>query len=281
HMFGISPALGRDFVEQDDQGNGQRVAIVSHGLWVRRLASNGAGIGQTILLNGEPFTVIGVMPKTFSAMGDSGAPDTSAPEIWTPLALVAHTIGNGGNISVLARLKPGVTQPQLRAQMDIVTSDLRGEYARGEGVRLFFLPYQRMLGADVRPFLLVLFGAIGFVLLIACANVANLLLARGGVRGREIAIRIALGASGGRILRQLLTESVLIALIGGMLGLGVAAVGVNSLLALAPVDLPRAGEVHLDFWAFAFTLLVSLLTGVLFGAAPAVNALRFRTNESL
>ena len=279
--LGVQPELGRDFVEQEDQGEGQRVAIVSHGLWVRRLAQNPGGIGQTILLNGEPFTLIGVMPKDFSALGDSGAPESGAAEIWTPLALVAKTVGSGGNIAVLARLKSAVTQAQLKAQMDIVTGDLRGEYARGADVTLSFLPYQRMVGADVRPFLLVLFGAIGFVLLIACANVANLLLARGGVRGREIAIRIALGASSGRIFRQLLTESVLIALLGGALGLAVAAAGVNSLLALAPLDLPRVADVHLDVWAFVFTLLVSLLTGVLFGVAPAFDALRFRISESL
>jgi putative ABC transport system permease protein len=279
--LGVQPELGRDFVEQDDQGGGQRVAIVSHGLWVRRLAQNPGGIGQTILLNGEPFMLIGVMPKDFSALGDNGAPDSASPDIWTPLALVAKTVGSGGNIAVLARLKPGVTQAQLEVQMAVVTGDLRSEYARGEGVTLAFLPYQRMVGADVRPFLLVLFGAIGFVLLVACANVANLLLARGGVRGREMAIRIAIGASSSRIFRQLLTESVLIALVGGALGLGVAAAGVNSLLALAPVDLPRVGDVHLDVWAFVFTLLVSLLTGVLFGIAPASDALRFRISESL
>jgi len=279
--LGVQPELGRDFIDQDDQGEGQRVAIVSHGLWVRRLAQNPGGIGQTILLNGEPFTLIGVMPKDFSALGDSGAPDSGAADIWTPLALVAKTAGSGGNIEVLARVKPGVTQAQLEAQMAVITGDLRSEYARGAGVTLAFLPYQRMVGADVRPFLLVLFGAIGFVLLIACANVANLLLARGGVRGREIAIRIALGASSGRIFRQLLTESVLIALVGGALGLAVAGAGVNSLLTLAPLDLPRVADVHLDIWAFVFTLLVSLLTGALFGVAPALDALRFRISESL
>jgi putative ABC transport system permease protein len=279
--LGVQPELGRDFAEEADQGSGQRVAIISHGLWVRRLAGNGAGMGQTILLNGEPFTLIGVMPNSFGAMGDQGAPSSGAPEIWTPLALVAKTAGSGGNISVLARLKPGVTQAQLDAQMNVVTGDLRGEYARGSGVRLSFLSYQRMIGADVRPFLLVLLGAIGFVLLIACANVANLLLARGSGRGREIAIRTALGASSGRIFRQLLTESMLIAMAGGVLGLVMAAGGVELLLALAPIDLPRAQDVHLDVWALSFALLVSLLTGALFGLAPAFEAVRARINEVL
>jgi putative ABC transport system permease protein len=281
--LGVQPELGRDFAEPEDQGEGQRVAIVSHGLWIRRLAQNGGGIGQTILLNGEPFTLIGVMPPSFSAFGDSGAPDSGAPEIWVPLSLVAKTAGSGGNIAVLARLKPAATQAQLAAQMSVVTQDFRSQYARDSSgqVALKFLPYQRMLGAEVRPFLLVLFGAIGFVLLIACANVANLLLARGGLRGREIAIRTALGASTGRIFRQLLTESILLALVGGVLGLAVAAAGVRLLLAVAPIDLPRAADVHLDVWAFAFTLLVSLLTGVLFGVAPSFSALRLRIDESL
>jgi putative ABC transport system permease protein len=281
--LGVSPELGRDFVDQDDAGGGQRVAIVSRDLWMHRFAGNGAGIGQTILLNGEPFTLIGVLPKSYNAMGQLGAPDSSAPEVWTPLSLVAGTAGSGENISVLARLKHGITRAQLDAQMAVVSQDLRGEYARDPSGRitLSFQPYQQRLGADVRPFLLLLFGAIGFVLLIACANVANLLLARGSGRSREISVRVALGASSGRIVRQLLTESVLIALAGGALGLAVAVAGVDWLLALAPVDLPRAADVHLDRWAFVFTLLVSLLTGLLFGLVPALDAVRLRISESL
>jgi putative ABC transport system permease protein len=281
--LGVSPELGRDFVDQDDAGSGQRVAIVSHGLWIRRFVSNGGGIGQTVLLNGEPFILIGVLPKSYTAMGQLGAPDSSPPEVWTPLSLVAGTAGSGGNISVLARLKHGVTRAQLDGQMGVVTQDLSSSYARNSSgrVALSFQPYQRMLGADLRPFLLLLFGTIGFVLLIACANVANLLLARGSGRTREISVRVALGASSGRIVRQLLTESLLIALAGGALGLVVAVAGVDWLLALAPVDLPRAADVHLDRWALAFTLLVSLFTGVLFGLAPALDAVRLRINESL
>jgi putative ABC transport system permease protein len=281
--LGVSPELGRDFVEQDNAGSGQRVAVVSHSLWIRRFAGNGAGIGQTIRLNGEPFTLIGVMPKSYNAMGQIGAPDSTPPDVWTPLSLVANTAGSGGNISVLARLKRGVTRAQIDAQMSLVSQDFRRDYARDSSGRmaLSFQPYQRMLGADLRPFLLLLFGAIGFVLLIVCANVANLLLARGSGRAREISIRVGLGASSSRIVRQLLTESVLIALAGGALGLAVAVAGVDWLLALAPVDLPRAIDVHLDRWAFFFTLLVSLLTGVLFGLAPALDAIRFRVSESL
>jgi predicted permease len=279
----VQPSLGRNFVEADDAGDGQRVAIVSYGLWMRRLGGDPRQIGQTIFLNGEPFTVVGVMPRGFSALGQPGAPDSGAPDIWTPLALVAKTAGSGENIDVIASLKPGVTRAELDAQMTVVTQDFQREHPEtvGQGLVIKFLPYQKMIGAEVRPYLLLLLGAIGFVLLIACANVANLLLARGGLRAREIAVRIALGASPRRLFRLLLTESMLLALGGGLLGLLVAATGLRSLLAVAPVDLPRADNIHLDGLAFAFTFLVSLATGAVFGSAPALDATRETLNDSL
>ncbi|MHB8503916.1 MAG: ABC transporter permease, partial [Candidatus Acidiferrales bacterium] len=283
-VLGISPALGRDFTQEDDRGGGQRVAIISYNLWAHRFGGDPAQIGQKILLNGDPYTLIGVMPRGFSPIAPAtGLPNSGAPDVWTPLALVADTVGSGENIGVLARLKPGVTPSQLQAQMNIITQDIRREFPDdiGKEVVMSFLPYQRMIGADVRPYLLILLGAIGFVLLIACANVANLFLARGGLRGREIAVRIAMGASPGRLFQQLLTESMLIALAGGALGLLVAYLGLGSLLALAPVDLPRASDVHLDGSIFAFTFLVSLLTGVLFGLAPALEASRTGINDAL
>jgi putative ABC transport system permease protein len=283
-VLGVQPFLGRDFTADDDAGDGQRVAIISYSLWSRRLSADPSQIGQKILLNGEPFTLIGVMPRAFSASAASGPlPDREAPEVWTPLALVAEAVGNGSNIGVLARLKPSVTRAQLQAQMNIVTQDFRREYPGRIGKELVirFLPYQQMLGADIRPYLLVLLGSIGFVLLIACANVANLFLARSGLRAREIAVRIAMGASGPRLFQQLITESMLVALAGGALGLLVAYLGLGSLLAAAPVDLPRASDVHLDVWIFAFTFVISLLTGVLFGLAPALEASRTGINEAL
>jgi predicted permease len=284
HVLGIQPFLGRDFTEEDDRGGGQRVAIISYNLWARRFGADPAQIGRKILLNGDPYTLIGVMPRGFSPVAiATDLPGSGAADVWTPLALVADTAGSGENIGVLARLKPGVTYAHLQSQMKIVTEDFRREFPGvvGKELRISFLPYQQMIGADVRPFLLILLGAIGFVLLIACANVANLFLARGGLRGREIAVRIAMGASRWRLFQQLLTESMLVALAGGALGLLVAYLGLGSLLALAPIDLPRAADVHLDVWVFAFTFFVSLFTGILFGLAPALEASRAGINEAL
>jgi putative ABC transport system permease protein len=284
NALGVQPFFGRDFIPDDNGGGGQRVAIISYSLWARRFAADPAQIGQKILLNGDPYTLIGVMPRGFSPVAiATDLPNSGAADVWTPLALVANTVGSGENIGVLARLKRGVTTAQLQAQMEIVTQDFRREFPGvvGKELVISFLPYQKMVGAEVRPYLLVLLGAIGFVLLIACANVANLFLARGGLRGREIAVRIAMGASRWRLFQQLLTESMLIALAGGAVGLLVAYLGLGSLLAVAPSDLPRVSDIHLDGWVFAFTFLVSLLTGVLFGLAPALEASRAGISEAL
>jgi putative ABC transport system permease protein len=283
HVLGVAPAAGRDFLEEEDQGSGGRVAMISYSVWMRRFGGNPGAIGQTVLLNGEPFTVAGVMPRGFDPMGLDDASGSASTDIWTPLALVQKTVGGGGNIRVLARLKPGATRAQVEAQASIVTRDFRREYARGmdEQETLAFLPYRLMIGAQVRPYLFLLFGAIGFVLLIACANVANLLLARGSSRAREIAVRRAIGASRAQLFQQLLTESMLIALVGGAFGVLLAQAGLNSLLAIAPVDLPRGNDIHLNGWVLGFTFLISLLTGVLFGLAPALDASRSNVSESL
>jgi putative ABC transport system permease protein len=282
-VLGVAPEIGRDFSAEDDAGNGQHVAIVSHNLWQQHLAADPNPIGKQILLNGEPFTVIGVMPRTFAPLGEPGSTDPGVPDLWTPLALVSNTIGSGENIDVLARLKPGVAPAELATNDSLILQEFHRENPEGfpDGVHIAFLRYQRMIGMDVRVYLYVLLGAIGFVLLIACANVANLLLARGGLRGREIAVRISLGASPRRIVRLLLFESMLVAIAGGALGLLIAAIGMDSLLALAPVDLPRAADIHLDATAFAFAFLIALLTGALFGTAPALDATRVNLTDSL
>jgi putative ABC transport system permease protein len=282
-VLGVHPALGREFLPVEDRGDGQRVAILSHELWLRRFGGDSAVIGRKILLSGDAYTVIGLMPAGFDPRSNSELNPGVRADVWVPLALVAKTAGSGENIGVIARLKPTVTAGQLLSQMDIVTRDFRVRYPSDVGQELVmsFRPYQAMIGAGMRPFLLLLLGAIGFVLLIACANVANLFLARSSSRGREIAVRAAMGASRLRLLRQLLTESMLIALAGGTLGLLVAEASLGSLLAVAPSSLPRLSDIRLDGWVFTFTFLISIVTGVVFGIAPALYATKTNLSESL
>jgi len=282
-VLGVRPALGRDFLREEDHGDGEHVAILSHELWIRRFGGDPAAVGRKVLMNGEAYTVIGVMPKGFDPRASSPLNPGVRADVWVPLALVAKTAGSGENIAVIARLRPGVTPAQLRSQMDIVTQDFRVRYPGdvGKETVMSFPPYQAMIGSEMRPFLLVLLGAIGFVLLIACANVANLLLAKSGSRGREIAVRLAVGASRWQLVRQLITESILMALAGGALGLALASAGMGSLLAMAPSTLPRVSDVRLDARIFAFTFAVSLLTGVLFGFVPAIYATRTNLSEAL
>jgi putative ABC transport system permease protein len=282
-VLGVHPFLGRDFFSEEDRGDGQRVAIVSHELWKRRLGSDPGVIGQKVLLSGDAYTLIGVMPAGFDPRSNSELNPGVRADVWVPLALVANTAGSGENIGVIARLKPTVTPEQLQSQMGIVTRDFRVRYPNvvGQELVMSFRPYQAMIGEGMRPFLLVLLGAIGFVLLIACANVANLFLARGSSRGREIAVRVAIGASRARLLRQLLTESLVIALAGGALGLLVADAGLGSLLAMAPSNLPRLSDIRLDGWVLAFTFLISVVTGAVFGIAPALYATKTNLSESL
>jgi len=282
-VLGVHPAVGRDFVPEEDRGDGQRVVILSHGLWNRQFGGDASAIGKSLQMNGESFTIIGVMPAEFSPRANSDINPGQPVELWVPLALVAKTAGSGENIPVIARLKRRVTARQLQTQMDLVTQDFRKAYPDDVPAKksMSFLPYQYLMGADLRPYLLVLLGAIGFVLLIACANVANLLLARGASRTREVAVRTALGATRGRIVRQLMTESLLIALAGGGFGWLIAQSGLGLLISRAPMDLPRLNDIALDGWVFGFTCLVSVVTGILFGVAPAIYAVRTDLNETL
>jgi len=282
-VLGVRPALGRDFLPEEDRGEGQRVAILSHELWLRRFGGEPGLLGRKILLSGDAYTVVGVMPAGFDPRANSELNPGTRADVWVPLALVAKSAGSGENLAVIARLNSTVTTAQLLSQMDVVTRDFRVRYPNvvGQELVMSFRPYQAMIGLGMRPFLLVLLGAIGFVLLIACANVANLFLARGSSRGREIAVRVAMGASRGRLIRQLLTESLLIALAGGALGLVVAYAGLRSLLATAPVNLPRVTDIRLDGWVFVFAFLISIATGAAFGVAPALYATKTNLNESL
>jgi len=281
HVLGIRPLLGRDFLANDDLGSGARVAILSYEVWQKQMGGDRGTIGRTITLDGEPFTVIGVMPPGLEASVDPVLPGET--DVWTPLALVSQTAGSGQNIEVLGRLVPGLTLGQAQAQIRSIATEFRRAFPDelGPSTTLSVQSYQTMFSSDVRTILLVLFGAVGFVLLIACANVANLLLGRAAARSREFAVRAALGASRKRLVRQLLTESVLLSVMAALLALLLARVGMRSLVALSPSDLPRVKDIHLDGWAFTFTLTVAVITGILFGLVPAFRASSEEIHEKL
>ena len=281
--MGAEPMLGRAFAAEEGARGRDQFTILGNGIWKRRFGGDPSIVGRSIRLNGRPYAVIGVMPPDVSLFLKAGSLVGKPAEIWTPLAFAEGARQPRGRfISTIARLKPGVAPAAARAEMNTIAASLAMElpqFNKGWGVRL--VPLADELSGQVRPALLVLTGAVAFVLLIACANVANLFLARGAARRPEIAIRAALGAGRSRIVRQLLTESLLLALLGGAAGLLMARWSLRVLLAISPVDITRMGHVELSYALLGFTALLSFSTAVISGFIPALETARIDLQEAL
>ena len=274
-LFRTSPIHGRPLQAGDMQEGGEPVVVISHALWQRRFGGSVDVVNSKITMNGRSTTIVGVMPAGFTYPADS--------EAWAPFPLnPASQSRDNRFVSVVTRLKPNVSMVQAQAEMDTINQRLAQNYAEtnhGWSVRLIELR-ERLVG-DLRTSLLILLGAVAFVLLIACTNVANLLLARAAYRQQEIAVRTALGASRIRIVRQLLTESVLLSVVSGLLGFALSLWLINLLIGLTPPNTPRIDEIGIDLRVFAFTVGVTLLAGLLFGLFPALHTSRPNLNEML
>jgi predicted permease len=285
HMLGAKPLAGRVLLPEEDRPGKPQVAILSYGLWRRLFSSDPQLVGRSITLDGNPYTVAGILPPDFSltseVMPAEGPMDKV--DIFLPLPLAADAEQKRGdeNYDVLVRLKRGVTVAQAQADIDVIAARIREKDKRDRTFGMTVVGLQDQVVGDVRRALLVLLGSVALVLLIACANVANLLLTRAAAREKEIAIRSALGGSGSRIVRQLLTESVLLALIGGAVGLLIAEWALFVVHTINPGNIPRLEAIRINGAVLAFTFGVSILTGILFGLAPAWRALAVDLNTSL
>ena len=276
-MFGVQPILGRDFLAEEDQAGREKVVVIGEPLWRRRFNADPNVIGKSIKLSGEHFTVVGVI-------GDFRLPDQWPRELWTPIAFTEteRNLHHARYFDAIARLKPEVTLDQAQAEMTAIAARLAQTHPNAnDGWTIRVAPVLDYSVGDARKFLWTLFASVGIVLLIACANVTNLLLARAAARQKEIAIRVAVGAGRLRIIRQLATESLLLALLGALAGWPLAVWGLKALLAIAPPDLPRLAAVTIDSRALFFTLGLTLLTALCFGLFPALQLAHTNANQNL
>jgi putative ABC transport system permease protein len=280
--FGVSMRLGRAFSKEEDLPNGPKVALITEEFWQRRFARDPQIVGKTLPLSGDPYTVIGVINAGFD-ISEFGPP----PDVFVPFQLDPNTSDQGHYFTAAGRLKAGVTVEQAQARFRLSGEEYKAKFPNGLGPNGSFsvTPFREAFVSNVRPMLLVMLGAVAFVLLIACANVANLLLVRATGRRREIAIRAAIGAGRARIIRQLLTESVILSLAGGVLGMLLGLAGIRALLSVNTANLPRMGvggsTVDLDWRVVVFTTLIALVTGILFGLIPALQGSRADLNTVL
>ena len=288
-VLGLKSVLGRGFISEDDSPGKPQAAILSFGFWQRRFGGDSNVIGQPLKLDGESYTIVGVMPSDFAlpkeVMPTVGA--AAQAEILLSLPMSEKDLSSQGdeNYNIVARLKPGASVAQAQAELDAVARGLEQQfptqYPESRRFGMTVTPLLEQVVGDIRPALLILLGAVGCVLLIACANVANLLLARSASREKEIAIRTALGAGRWRLVRQLLTESVLLSIVGGALGLLIAVWGLDGLRWLDPGNIPRLQNVAIDGRVLAFTFTTALITGILFGLAPALRSSNVNLSETL
>ena len=285
-LVGVAPQLGRTFLPEEDKDGAPRVVILGHALWRSRFGSDSDIVGKSLTLDNQSYTVVGVMSSRFQfpvGFGYLGKVLNDPIDLYVPLAATSKEAGRGNySFFAIGRLKPDVTIDQARTEMTTIERRLEQQYPDSNsdiGIRL--VPTQEQTVKQIRPALLVLLGAVVFLLLIACANIANLLLARAASRQKEIAVRTALGATRLGIVRLLLTETLILSLAGGLLGLLLAVWGTGALMSLAPDNIPRLNEIGVDARVFGFTLAVSLVTGILFGLIPAVHASKPDPNEAL